>query len=1096
MVHWYNPPASIRTGLESLLGVLFGPFNDRREVQAALDPKKEAFDYHDKEELWLDFVADVGDGWDSTYGMALMLAQDHLEIKQQDRETALVLPRADILIMGGDEAYPVAKQDEYRIRTQLPYECAFPVPPSQDGPHLFAIPGNHDWYDGLTSFLRVFCQERAIGGWQTRQMRSYFALQLPHRWWLWAVDTQLEAALDRPQREYFEAIAKEAGKECNDGHADGQLLPGDRVILCLPKPGWLYANRDVMTKGVGFHKRHGPHEILALIEEQIIRKHGAVLALTLAGDWHHYCRYESVHGTAQKITSGGGGAYLLGTDTLEHAVPVEERGRRTAFLKAASYPDQRTSKRLVWRNVGFAWLNRFFSWWILGGFYLLHAWAIQSVDLPKTKLASGAGPGNRTFIEHMLDIPLVEWISFNAGWLCDAFRAILHTYYVVLSEKPAIVFFPLVLWISLSVFCTPSEYSYRWRGSSRWNIGLQQVMVGGFHAAAHIVLNLCLIWLFAHFNFLWVGLLLEWVNERLRVLDSWLSAVRLVLLAWLRSITEIIPQWVRTVVSWLAEVSNFLFGWIGTGIVIICAWSGLVLAWLLTYNPYLHSWWQRLLYATEMVILGGFAAGTLFGIYLLVTNRLFSFHEDSVFSALRIPDYKNFLRLHLTREGLTIYPIGIRKVPRHWRRSNKQAGPRFEPQDRPIAPHLIEDPIQMSVESVLREEPEIGVGLSFKETMSGWFSMGETDPARGAQIGRSQRSKLILEVRVLIDSLDRFLCDQDHAGLVQGKIILPKAFDRPIDSRPGVVKFFAPFENTQRKSILYELTFTDGKQTYHLVGEKLVEDDPGFDIWEDTTTLHTRVYEGSDTKGKVVGAGILKITFGRFLLELGKVFKLTMPFDFRPFNVACFREWFQAIAIYFFFFAAELWDVYVRRCKGYIVKFMVFSSATLGGFYLVHGWSLEAASGMTFMEKMAAVGFLDWSPWYWPSAVKSIFRFYQEVYLSAAEIVIFPLALIVGLALHRRDDGAHTWLGLGNLEFFRSWFMRFRGVIHALVQLFLNLILVWVFVKINHSWLQMPLDSFFQRLLFLVEMLLVGGTVGGLLYSVFRGVKLVRPYVG
>jgi hypothetical protein len=56
--------------------------------------------------------------------------------------------------------------------------------------------------------------------------------------------------------------------------------------------------------------------------------------------------------------------------------------------------------------------------------------------------------------------------------------------------------------------------------------------------------------------------------------------------------------------------------------------------------------------------------------------------------------------------------------------------------------------------------------------------------------------------------------------------------------------------------------------------------------------------------------------------------------------------------------------------------------------------------------------------------------------------------------------------------------------------------LVWVFVKINHSWLQMPLDSFFQRLLFLVEMLLVGGTVGGLLYSVFRGVKLVRPYAG
>ena len=1094
MVHWYNPPASIRTGIESLLGMLFGPFNDRREVQAALDPKKEAFKYDDKEDLWLDFVADVGDGWDSTYAVAWMLAQERLEIKHENSEDRLILPRARILIMGGDEVYPVAKHEQYRIRTEGPYECAFPVPPSQGTPDLFAIPGNHDWYDGLTSFLRVFCQKHAIGGWQTLQMRSYFALQLPHRWWLWAVDTQLEADLDRPQREYFETIAMGPGKGCHVDDAHGYLLPGDRVILCLPKPGWLYANRDVRTKGGVVQKKRGPHEILAFIEEQIIRKHGAVLALTLAGDWHHYCRYESVHGTAQKIASGGGGAYLLGTHTLEHAVPVEERGLRTAFVKATSYPEQRVSKKLVWRNLRFAWLNRFFSWWILGGFYLLHAWAIQSVDLPKSKLVSGAGSGTTTFIQHMRDIPAGEWLFFHAG-LPNALWEIFHTYYVVVSEKPAIVIFLLVLWISLSVFCTPSEYSYRWRGSSRWEIGLQQAVVGGFHAAAHIALNLCLIWLFAYLNFVWVGLLLECVNEWLRVLDSWLTAFGVVLGSWLHSTAEFVPQWLRTVVSWLAEIFNFLFGWIGAGLTIF-TWFGSVLDWLLTYNRDLHSWWQRLLYASETLILGGFAAGTLFGIYLLVTNRLFSFHEDNAFSSLRIPDYKNFLRLHLTRGGLTIYPIGIRKVPRRWRRSNKQ-GPRVEPVDRLIVPHLIEDPIQISVESVLlQDKREVGVGLSFNETMSGWFSMNETDPARGAERGKSKCSKLTIGLTVLIDNLDRFLCDQDHAGVVRGRIHLPKVFDRPIDTRSGVVKLFAPYQNTQRKSFRYELTFMHKKQTYHLVGEKLLEDDPGFDIWEDTTTLHIRLYEGSDDTGTVVGTGILKITLRRFLCELLQVFRFKMPFNFRPFNVACFREWFQAIAIYFLFFAAELWDVYVRRTKGYFVKFMVFSAATLGGFYLVHGWSLEAASGMTFMKTIAKVSPSDWSPWYWPGAVKTIFSSYREVYLSAAGIAIFPLMLIVGLVLHRRDDGAHTWFGLGNLQFFRGWFPRFRGVIHALVQLFLNIILVWVFVKINHSSLEMPLDSFIQRLLFLIEMLLVGGTLGGLLYSVFRGVKLVRPYAG
>jgi hypothetical protein len=1078
MVNWYNPPQSVRVGLESLLGVLFGPFNDRREVQAALDPSQRAFCYDNAEELWIDFVADVGDGWDSTYTIASMLAQDRLEVTHQNGDPPLHLPRARILIMGGDEVYPVAKREEYRIRTERPYEFAFPVLPSETAPHLFAIPGNHDWYDGLTSFLRVFSQRAPIGGWQTLQLRSYFALQLPHRWWLWAVDTQFQADLDRPQREYFENIA--AGKGGPSHLPSRGLRPGDRVILSLPMPGWLYANRDVETRGGIVQKKRGPHEILTFIEEHIIRKHGGVLALTLAGDWHHYCRYESVHGTTHKITSGGGGAYVLGTHTLEHAVPVQERGRRAVFLNATSYPDKRTSKKLVWRNLGFAWLNRFFSWWILGGFYLFHGWAIQSVDLPNSKLFPGASPGTSTFIQRMLDIPAGEWLLFDAGWLPNALWEILYTYYVVLSEKPAIVLFALILWISLSLFCTPSEYSYRWRGRSRWVIGLQQVVVGGLHAAAHIMLNVCLIWLFAHLNFFWLGPWLQAINDALQVLRTWI----ITLITWPQGwIERLVPEWVRIMISWLVEVVRPLFARIGTLVSTVVGWIQSVFAWILSYNPELHSWWQRLLYASEMIIFGGFAAGTLFGIYLLVTNRLFSFHEDSAFSSLRIPDYKNFLRLHLNREGLTVYPIGVRKVPRRWRKSNKQAGPRFEPVDRLIAPQLIEDPIQISVESVSREESEIGVGLSFNETMSGWFSMGESDPVRGAEDGQKHGSKMMLKLTVLIDNLDRFLCDDQHNGVIWGEVTFPQGLRHPVSARSGAVKLFAPYHLTQRKSIMYELTFTNGEHTYRLVGEKLVEDDPGFDIWKDMTALYARL----EQNGQVVGAGILRITFWGFLKNL---------FSVRPFNVASFREWFQSIGIFLAFFASELWDVYVRRTKGFLLKYAVVSCLILGGFYLVHGWSIEAASQMTFMEKMAKVSLSEWSPWYWPSAFKTILRSYREVYLTAAGIVIFPLALIVGFVLYRRDDGAHTWFGLGNLQFFRGWFTRFRGVIHALVQLFLNLILIWVFVKINHSWLQMPLDSFPQRLLFLVEMVLIGGTAGGLLYSVFRGVKLVRPYAG
>ena len=93
-------------------------------------------------------------------------------------------------------------------------------------PHLFAIPGNHDWYDGLTSFTRLFTQRSWIGAWRTRQRRSYFALRLSDRWWLWATDIQFDTYIDGPQLEYF----RKASADLKDGH---------RVILATAKPSWV-----------------------------------------------------------------------------------------------------------------------------------------------------------------------------------------------------------------------------------------------------------------------------------------------------------------------------------------------------------------------------------------------------------------------------------------------------------------------------------------------------------------------------------------------------------------------------------------------------------------------------------------------------------------------------------------------------------------------------------------------------------------------------------------------------------------------------------------------------------------------------------------
>jgi len=45
-----------------------------------------------------------------------------------------------------------------------------------------------------------------------------------------------------------------------------------------------------------------------------------------------------------------------------------------------------------------------------------------------------------------------------------------------------------------------------------------------------------------------------------------------------------------------------------------------------------------------------------------------NFLRPEAFSAMRIQDYKNFLRLHVAADGtLTIHPLCIERVPRRWR---------------------------------------------------------------------------------------------------------------------------------------------------------------------------------------------------------------------------------------------------------------------------------------------------------------------------------------------------------------------------------------------------------------------------------------------
>ena len=443
MVGWYDARQLLGTAVKTVISSVFGSYSDKREIQACL-AKPETYDYSHLPEVWIDYMSDTGDGFHSTFTMANLLSEPEREVDGHHTY------KGDILILGGDEVYPVANRNDYKNRFRGPFDSAcrnqherqiIKNSLSERDHDLFAIPGNHDWYDGLSNFIKIFCQGRTIGSWLTRQHRSYFAIKLPHNWWLWGIDIQLEADIDYPQLQYFDKIAAK------------KMQPGDKVILCTAEPSWVFTTRS----------KDKTYSNLKYFENRYIVQNNFQLVVSLAGDLHHYAHYTLSDNdkTYHKITSGGGGAFSHPTHNLNNELELRE-GK---FNLQATFPTKADSRKMAFRSLVFPWFNLQFAAF-MGIFYLLFAWLLQEND-------------------HAFVVKISQF-SFDAIGL----NRYMHHVFNLLIFSPFMVFF-----IGLAIFgVTKFTDTKSSRTPFLW-------LLGFVHGLIHILNGFLLIWLLSSLVF-------------------------------------------------------------------------------------------------------------------------------------------------------------------------------------------------------------------------------------------------------------------------------------------------------------------------------------------------------------------------------------------------------------------------------------------------------------------------------------------------------------------------------------------------------------------------------------------------------------------
>jgi len=154
--------------------------------------------------------------------------------------------------------------------------------------------------------------------------------------------------------------------------------------------------------------------------------------------------------------------------------------------------------------------------------------------------------------------------------------------------------------------------------------------------------------------------------------------------------------------------------------------------------------------------------------------------------------------------------------------------------------------------------------LQFTERMAGHCAASTgSEPEYAAAEARGKQAGTTLEfiLTIATDDIDGMITDPEHPARAIGSVRAPLLSEKPLTVHGGKFNLFVADPNTpglQRMRYRLPLQSVEGKR-YFFDGFKLIKDDPGPDLWSDTTTLYVTIHEGWDAAGPVVARGMIFI---------------------------------------------------------------------------------------------------------------------------------------------------------------------------------------------------------------------------------------------